>query len=390
MQKGFNLVEIILALAVVTLVFIAVFNFMTTAYVRSAQTKGVEVYFSYLYGEPYCELSGKVGGVHMQNISLASYISTSTRVTSVHVLGGDKFLLTADSSSISESDIFIFNISTTTGTITVVSSSDIGPGIQDSKLLGNFLYVANTSTNSHVKSLRLDMQATGTLMFKELSNIRISSLSSGVSNPKKLSTYNKHLILGSEKSNTGPEVFVMPIESDGAVRTITQTFELDGQLNQSLSAYENLYIANAADPELRLVDKSWQEFFSYDAPLTLGNGKSILYMYPYVILGRTLGSSELSLLQKNGTTTEVFDTKRTTGTVDFLQSLNKNTLLSITANETKELQFWHIQPPPLGPSLILDRSIDTLGRVTAYTCDQNTLYLFMTSNNQTYLTWLNL
>lgn len=386
-NRGFNLIEIVLTLAVATLVFTTVFSFAVSFYVRIQEAELPMSFFSYSYGEPYCVLRKSSSGATASSpLSFSSYISTSTRVTSVHSLGYNRFIVTTDSASTSESDIFLFIISTSTANISLVVSIDTGPGIQDSKILGNYLYVANTSVNSHVKSFHIDLFATGTEVFKELSNIRIPSLSAGVSNPKKLSIYNKYLILGTEKSNTGPEIFIIPIELDGVVRSVYQTFELGGQLNQALSTYENLYIANAADPELRLVNKTWQEFFSYDAPLTLGNGKSILYLHPYMILGRTLGSSELSLLKRNGTTTEVLDTDRTMGTVDYIQNLFDYRFLTITANETKELQFWHVE----GGQLLFDRSIDILGRVTAYTCDRNTIYVFVTSNNQTSLIWLNL
>lgn len=395
-QKGFNLIEIILALAVITLVFTAVFNFAATVYVRSQQVELPQNYFSYNYSEPLCVLKGNIDDVQLsaQNISMAPYISTSTRVTSIHGLGNNMFIVTTDSASTTESDIFLFNISinnSSSANLSLISSIDVGPGIQDGKLVGDFLYVANTSVNSHVKSFRVDASATGTDVFTELSNIRIPSLAAGFSNPKKLSIYNRHLMLGSEKSNTGPEVFMMLIESDGSVRYVATTTELNGQLNQAMSAHEHVYIANAADPELRALDRLWREFFSYDAPLTLGNGKSILFLNPYMILGRTLGSSELSLLQANSTTTMVLATVRTNGTVDYIQELKskhdtRSRFVAITANEQKELQFWHIDTE----QLTLDKNIDILGRVTAYTCDKDHMYLFVTSNNQTTLTWLNL
>lgn len=395
-KKGFNLIEIILALAVITLVFIGVFHFVTTLYVRSRQVELPQNYFSYNYTETLCVLKESIDTIQLatQNISMTPYVSTSTQVTGIHSLSNNTFVITADSASTSESDIFLFDISINnygSANLSLISSIDVGPGIRDSKLLGNFLYIANTSVNSHVKSIYVDMHATGTAMFQELSNIKIPSLAIGFSNPKKISIYNRHLILGSEKSNTGPEVFMMPIESDGSVRYVATTTELNGQLNQSLSAYEHLYIANAADPELRVFDKFWQDFFSYDAPLTLGNGKSILFMNPYVIFGRTLGSSELSLLQADRTTAKVLNAMRTNGTVDYIQELKSKTdihprFVAITANEQKELQFWHIDKE----QLVLDRSIDMLGRVSAYTCDKNYMYLFSVSNNQTTLIWLNL
>ncbi|MES2622858.1 MAG: prepilin-type N-terminal cleavage/methylation domain-containing protein [Patescibacteria group bacterium] len=395
-NRGFSLIEIILALAVAVIVFISVFHFASTLYIKTiAQDKNSRENFSYSYGETYCSSKQNINSstVILHQTSPEGFISTSTRITSIHVLQSlpmTQLLITSDSASTTEADIFIFNINQNDNTAELISSIDAGPGIQDSKLLDNYLYIANTSVNSHVKSYYLDLEATGTAMFQELSNIKIVSLAQSSSLPKKLSIFNKQLILGSEKSNTGGEMFVFPFEQNGAVQLLSHTQEFDGQVNQALSSYGKIYVAAASDPELRIFDSNLTQEQTYDAPLTLGNGKSVLHIPSYIILGRTLGSGELSILSA---TTSVLDIKRTDGTVDYLQAIdgsNPLEFLSITANENKELQFWHIVESAFGAKLKQDKTIDIPGRVTAYTCALNRMYAFVFINNQATLIWFDL
>jgi prepilin-type N-terminal cleavage/methylation domain-containing protein len=394
--QGFSLIEIIVALAIALIVFIAVFQNALSIYLKTtASIEPDPKYFSYAYGEPYCELSKDFfkSDPLQHQVDFQEFFSSSTRVTSAHVIhGGEqpKLLVTTDSASTTEPDILVFDLDLVDGVAKLSNSIDIGPGIQDSKLLDHILYIANTSVNSHIKSFKADWNATGSVMFTELSNIRIGTLALSTSLPKKLSIFNGQLILGTEKSNTGGELFVMPMEQDGAVRTVTNNLEFGGQINQALQAYGQLHIANAADPELRVLNEDLSEYGTYDAPLTLGNGKSILYMNPYTVFGRTLGSGELSVL--SGTSTAL-DIRRTDGTVDFLQSIegsNANMFLAITANQDRELQFWSVETILHLAKLVLEKYINIPGRVTAYACDENRVYTFVFINNQATLIWFNI
>ncbi len=381
-QKGFSLIEVMLALAISMIVFVAVFYFAASIHTYAKKhTATPEKYVSYQYGEPYCGMHKTVQDIHFDTsnqIHFQAYLSTSTRISSIHQLNGNRFVLTTDSASTSESDIFLFDVDAQNTTVTLISSLDVGPGIQDAKLLDQYLYVANTSVNSHLKTLYVTEN-----LISELFNVKLPSLSSSASLPKKLAIYGNTLILGSEKSNSGPELFVFPIEGDGVVRTPIYSMEIDGQANQLLSSYGNILVANAADPELRVYNSLFNIEFTYDAPLTLGNGKSVLYKDPYIILGRTVGSGELSLLLQKGTTTEVLKTKRTYGTVDHIQMLDSETILAMTANEDAELQFWNI------PSLDHEKDINIPGRVSAYECtSENLLFISTTINTEPVLLWL--
>lgn len=387
-NRGFSLIEIILALGVSVIVFVGVFHFAASVYVRNQSLFTEDNYFSYTYGEPYCPLTIEFEQIQfdpLNVIDLSGFISTSTKVSSMYFIDEDKVIITTDSASTTESDIFMFKINTELATVTLETSKDVGPGIQDAKFLDLYMYVANTSVNSHVKTFKINLSTTGTEIFKEISNSKIPSLALSASLPKKLAIYNSQLIVGSEKSSTGPEVFVFDIERDGTVVQATKTIELDGQMNQAKASFGNLYIANASDPELKVYDALLASRFTYDAPLTLGNGKSILHKPPYIIFGRTLGSGELSLLQQQGTTTIVQDIKRTNGTVDFIQDLGGKNFLSITANEEKEMQFWNFNS-----ELTHIKDINVPGRVMSYTCAKGNIFLSMLVQDRPKLIWLHI
>lgn len=397
-NRGFSLIEIILAMAVAVIVFVAVFYFITSVYIQKKfEDFSPDSYFSYRYGEAYCDYAHDTDLISLgeKDISLIDYISTSTRITSIHSIANTlnqyTLLMTTDSSSTTEDDIFMFNINTDTGFVSKLGSMDTGPGIQDSKLLNKYLYIANTSVNSHIKSIYIDVTATGTAMFKELSNTKIITLAQNSSLPKKLTLYDKKLILGSEKSASGGELFVFPIENNGEIGTMSQMLEIGGQVNQSLYDHHRIYVANAADPELRVFDSNFQQYLTYDAPLTLGNGKSVLFISPYVIFGRTLGSGELSLLKikSSSSSVEVLNTTRTNGTVDFLQDIGNQRFISITSYQNKGLQFWHIMETPLGGKIVYDKGIDIPDRVTSYTCAEKKMFITLLINNKPTLIWLN-
>lgn len=381
-KRGFSLIEIMLALGISVLVFVAVFHFVSGVYVQQSRIKQVKSYFSYRYGEPYCELTKKINDIvfNQENqINFAYFLSTTTKISSLHYISQNTFVLTADSASTSEADVFIFTVDIHTASTSLIRSVNVGPGIQDSILLDSYLYVANTSVNSHVKVLRGEEHG-----FIEISNSILPSLGASASLPKKLSIYNKQLILGSEKSNTGPEVFIFPIQQNGGLTSPAKTIELNGQLNQALIGNGNVYIANAADPELTVFDHLFNDLFSYDAPLTLGNGKSLLYLDPFIVFGRTLGSGELSLLERVGTATVVHDTERTYGTVDFIQHLSDKSFLAISANEDKELQFFKVE----NKKFTHEKDVNISGRVTSYTCAFGHIFLATVINNQPVLLWI--
>lgn len=377
-QKGFGIAEIVLSLAIFLIIIVAIFQYSGSLYrgLNSSAAPTRESIFPqgldmFRYGESVCNVSDNI---RLQNsIDLSTVLSTSTYVTSIHDLGDNVFIITSDSASTTEPDIF--RIKVDEDHVDVLESKDVGPGIQDSIVMFPFLYIANTSTNSHVKVLRIDTA------FTELQNIRIPALSQSGSMPRELSVFGHLLMLGTEKSNTSVELFSLPIGSNGLLGSTTHALELNGQAHTSRVFGDSLITANSADPELRVFDHGLVQVDAYDAPLTLGNGKDILVMYPYVILGRTLGSGELTLLDFSTTSIQVIDSDRTNGTVDALQQMTSKAFFALTSNEQKEIQFWNIDSGEFD----FVSSVNLPDRTTAYTCVDNVLYIGTMINEKAFL-----
>lgn len=377
-QKGFGIAEIVLSLAIFLIIMSAIFQYSGSLYrgLNNSDDSASESVFPqgldmFRYGETVCDIENNIQ--IQSSIDLSTVLSTSTYVTSIHDLGNDFFIITSDSASTTEPDIF--RIKVNEDHVDVLESKDVGPGIQDSIVMFPFLYIANTSTNSHVKVLRIDTA------FTELQNIRIPTLSLSGSMPRELSIFGHLLMLGTEKSNTSGELFSLPIGDDGLLGSTTHVLELNGQAHTSRVFATRLITANSADPELRVFDYGLVQVDVYDAPLTLGNGKDALVIYPYVILGRTLGSEELTVLDFSTSTIQVVDTDRTNGTVDALQQVSSKTFFTLTSNAQKEIQFWNVDSGKFN----FVSSVNLPDRTTAHTCVGDVLYIGTMINEKPFL-----
>lgn len=375
LHRGFGIAEIVVALSVFLILMVSVFQYSGSLY-RSVYTnaltptvtvfpKGLDMF---RYSESVCGIGPDVH-VHTQ-VDLSGIISSSTPVTSMHYLGNDIFILTTDSASTTEPDTF--KILLHNDVPEILSMRDVGPGIQDSILLPPYLYIANTSVNSHVKVLSISE-------FLQIQDLRLPLLSESGAMPRRLSVFGNRLVLGTEKSSTSGELFTLHIEAGGMLSTTTSMEELGGQAHISRVVGTTLFTANSADPELRVFDYDMNLIKEYDAPLTLGNGKSLLDFYPYVILGRTLGSGELTLLDVATTSLIAIDTDRTNGSVDALQPIDPDMFMTFTSNPDKEIQFWKITE---GRRLNFISSVNLPARVMSYACDLDSIYVAVIINEK--------
>jgi hypothetical protein len=186
--------------------------------------------------------------------------------------------------------------------------------------------------------------------------------------------------VGTEKNNNGGELFVLSLDSNNIPKTSTSSLEIGGQVSD---IYENsglLYIANASDIELLVYDKDLNPIYSYDAPLSLGNGKSVYFSNPYIYLGRTVASFELFFLEIKDNILNFVNKNKAYGTVDFIQNVDQG-LLIMSSAEGKELQFFT-------KKLDLLKTIDLPFRVNTYNCFENTFLFAGLVNNQPNILWL--
>ena len=379
-NRGFSLIEIIISLAVLAIIFSFMFYFISTIMLKN-KILNTKPYMltDYNYSNKYCHLDdGQLEGLSIvQTLNLNSYISTSTPITSINVFNKNRLIVTTNSASTSEKDIFLFDFNIINNQITfnLIQSLNIGPGFNDILLHDDYLYALDTSINSHVKTLKVNSNSLfvlGTLKINEL------NLSGGL--PKKVYVYDKKLLVGTEKNNSGGELFVLPIDENNMIKSSIHSTEVGGQVSDIYENQGNIFIANASNTELFVYDKNYVPLYSYDAPLSLGNGKSVYYLEPYVFLGRTVASFELFFLEIKDRALNIIDKYKAFGSIDFIQNVDQNILIMSSA-ENKELQFY-------SKNLDLLKIIDLPNRVNTYNCFENGFLFSVSINNQSNIVWL--
>ncbi len=379
-NQGFSLIEIIVSIALVVIIFSFMFYFVSSINQKNKIiNKQPYMLNDYNYSDKYCYFDeGQLYDISIkQTVDMSPYISTSTPITSINVFNKNKLIITTNSASTTESDIFIFSFSQNADVqdLNLLNAVDVGPGINDAILHDNFLYVLNTSVNSHVKSFKLENE---NLTF--LNEIKINELSAAYALAKRIYLFNNNLLIGTEKNSAGGELFLLPLNTANFLTYPTQVVEINGQvsgihINQGL-----IYIANASDVELFVYNMDLTQIYSYDAPLSLGNGKAVYTFEPYIYLGRTVASFELFFLEIKGGILNYINKFKLNGSIDFIQPVNGN-LLFITSDESKELQFFD-------QDLNGVKNIDIPGRVLSYNCFENSFLFSTIINNQPNILWL--
>lgn len=381
-NTGFSLVEIIVSIAILAIVFSFIFYFVSSINFKNINLDNKPYLIKdYNYSNKYCYFkNGQFDNLsQFQVLDMIQYISTSTLITSINIYDKNKMIITTNSASTTEKDIFIFDFSIIDSQmiLNLKNSIETGPGINDVLLHDNFLYILNTSVNSHIKSFKIN--SVDTSLF-QIGDIKINDLYSSGALPKKIYLYDKNLFIGTEKNNNGGELFILPLDLNNVPQNPILSKEIGGQISD---IYENngfIYIANASDIELFVYDKKIDLVYSYDAPLSLGNGKSVYFLDPYVYLGRTVASFELFFLEIKDGFLNFINKYKAYGSVDFIQNVDQN-LLIISSSENKELQFFDKR-------LNIVKTIDLPIRVNTYNCFEDNFLFSGIMDNQSKILWL--
>ncbi len=365
--------EIILAIAISIIVFGFIFYFLTTLSVHKDMNTVPRLLDDFNYTNTYCQLKDDYKNISIfRDVDFGKYISTSTPITSINIYNKNFLILTTNSASTTEPDIFLFDLSN----MNLVRSINTGPGINDSVLHGNYLYALNNSVNSHVQTFMIsnaDIKVAG--------DLKIQELSSSYAMPKSISLIyasSSMLIVGSEKNNKGRELFFIELYNN-IPGYIFNAIEIDGQVND-IYHDKYIYIATANDNELQVFDIDGNLVSIYNADLTLGNGKSVYVAYPYIFLGRTVASFELNVLTLDKNIMSFFKKYSVQGTVDYIEPL-KNNYLFITNYSPGELLFMNKNMAVLG-------KVNIPSRVNAYTCINDTILISNIINNKSHILWL--
>ncbi len=367
-NKGFSLIEIIISIALLSIIFSFMFYFLSTLNINiDKDHNSIFTLDNYNYSDQYCDLNDNI----IKNISIvfdfdmSSYISTSTIVTDINIINNNRLIISTNSSSTTENDLYLFAIDFMDNSfdLNLMSATNTGPGVNGMIVHNEYVYLLNTSVNSHLQTYKIENND-----LININNFKIQELTTAYSMPKNIYLLKDKILIGSEKNNYGGELFSIKLEDNMPI-SIDKSIEIGGQVNDIYEFNNILYIANASDIELLIFDKTLELINQYDAPLSLGNGKSVYLLYPYIYLGRTISSFELFNLSYKEDNILTFIYKHKIGSsIDFIQDINNKVLL-FTNNSNRELQFFDLH----NNGFLNIKNLDLPSRAESYTCFEGSI-----------------
>lgn len=326
-------------------------------------------------------------------------ISTSTILTGATLIG-QKLYVSANSSSTTEPDIFVYNVSSNVyaaanifsnmqgvrvkPTLSLVTSKDTGPGISSMQSRGTYIISANTGVKSQVDIL--DSALLGQNHF-----VIPGSNSSTTPLTKVMLYASEKLVVGTEKSIL-PEIVLFNIQTGQVIQTI----EIGYGVNDIALADDLLFVAGPRDPEIEVFDlnSNGNKIAQYDLPGGSGNAKVLLIYGDILYVGRTKGGNEFVGLEMNfergvagvSTSTPGFPTLSITSSIIFKEILNKKINWSIdsmlhfdeynillTADEYKEFQLY--KNTDVDQLVSLQATVDLPARANSAMCFKNTVWI---------------
>lgn len=193
--------------------------------------------------------------------------------------------ISADSASTTKEDLFIFK-ENENNSIDLVSKINTGPGLKALKVFGKQIYTANTSVNSQFQIINID----DIYNPKILSNLNLTNSSA---NGESLEYYRGKTYLGTQKSASSGEVFVIDV-SDPKTPFVLNSFELNTQVSDILIFYDYLFVASPTQKQLRVFDISdfmniTEVGYFSSAGWQAQDGRSLFVFGDELYFGKTVG-----------------------------------------------------------------------------------------------------
>ncbi len=185
----------------------------------------------------------------------------------------------------------------------------LGPGVIDAAVFKDTLFAIERSYTSPIWILKTD--PTSRFSEKNIGRILVASSTINHSLPKVVKTDGKNLYIGAEK-NVGDELYSLDLGTFtpniynqlGTPNILGDIHVSSTEISAGVSDidfnFTHLFTVSAKDPEVEIWDRGISSgVTSFDAEGSSGNGKSLAVFYKSLLLGRTLGNSELIGVQIN-------------------------------------------------------------------------------------------
>lgn len=220
-------------------------------------------------------------------------LGASNSSTDIDVRDGIAYV-TANSSIQSKEDFFVVDVRSNPYP-TVLKKLNTGPGLKAVHVAGRYAYVANTSINSQLQIIDIsNPQGAYLRSAYKLPGVYTGSATVGIS----IYYYRSKVYVGTKKSPIA-EFHIIDV-SDPLNPQEVGTWEFGTSVNAIYLSNGKAYVATPDDEELKVLDITEPQDIKFlggfNAPGGSGSGKSLARSGSHMFLGRTIGGSELHVL----------------------------------------------------------------------------------------------
>ena len=205
-------------------------------------------------------------------------------------LVGKYAYITSDTSSSTDPDLIILDISDITHPV-IVSSLDTGPGLLSLNVVGNYAYVGNTSINAQLQIIDISNKNNPTVV----TSYKLPGIYNDATTVGNVVFYKaKKIFLGTQKSQI-KELHVIDASSVSSPQEVA-SYEINAAVNDIFVFKDRVYVATPDTTELKIfsfVSNTLTLLYSYDLFGAASNGKRLSLFGNKLYIGRTVGSNEL-------------------------------------------------------------------------------------------------
>ena len=258
-NKGFSILEALLALVIVTTMLVTVFQFDTYTKQTLSRTREIPTVKDAVFSDRYkgydtCFLNSRYSVASIQNINIPFVTS---------VVGRSNYVFaTADSNVPSDPDLYILKDGAVEGALST------GPGLRDIAVTKGYAYVANTSSISQVQKIDIS----------NLEHPYVVAAYAFASTGNAIRYDQDKIYVGAEKAYT-PELVVLDKNL-----TLLSSYETSSQIND-IYVTDKVYVAASDINQLHVVGRSTFSPSGWETQ----QGKVLAASGSQIYFGRTVG-----------------------------------------------------------------------------------------------------
>jgi len=319
-------------------------------------------------------------------INLLTYTKTLNHLQNLQptsvVLRDGRVFISSNSSIASAPDVYMFEIDHDSRELNLLASVDTGPGVADLVVVGDHIYVANTSINNQLQIIRITEENSLVLEteYKIPGDYRANSV---IGNS--IFYKNGYIFLGMPKNQIA-ELQAVSVHNPLSP-TVVASYELNAMVNDITAFKDVVYVASPDSKEvhsIRFNGSSFSQLDQFDALGNASHGKRLVYFLGKIFLGRTVGQAEMYGLSVQD---EIFEPLFNFGTGVSVHGVEVYGKLMFLLLNRKNDAFHVFDITSENQQKIIHNQISFLANPIAFSCDKNTFAVVEVGKRITFITF---